>query len=62
MLEWARYAIENWRQTLSVCILWGAVAGSASLCLFAPTVNQAQERALGPGLGGIMLSLASKAF
>jgi hypothetical protein len=59
-----RYTITNWRQTLAVCILWGAVAGSASLCMIAPTLpaNRAHASSLSPGLGGIMLSLASKAF
>ncbi len=55
-------ALTNWRQTLALCIVWSALAGSAGLCLLAPLSLKDEEQSNGRGLATIMISLASKAF
>lgn len=54
----------NWRQTLALCIVWGALAGSVALCYFAPASLRDWEAA-GQFTGraaAVMVALASRGF
>jgi len=63
MIGLRKVTLADWRQTLALCIVWGALAGSASLCLLAPVCPQDMEQGRSePRIGAIMISLASKAF
>ena len=59
-----RNRFKNWRQTLALGIVLGALAGSAALCCFAPASLQAKGDGTEPGgrLAAIMIALASQGF
>ncbi len=62
MLNLRNVTFKNGRQTLALCIVWGALAASAGLCLAAPVnaltqpVTSRQELTR---LSAIMISLAA---
>ena len=54
----------NWRQTLALCIVWGALAGSVALFCVAPASLQAWEEAgqLTGRAAAMVIALASQGF
>jgi hypothetical protein len=48
----------NWRQTLAFCLLWGALAANAGLCLLAPASDGAPAGLSAQSFGAVMVSLA----
>ncbi len=61
MLNLRKVTLKSGRQTLALCIVWGALAASAAVCLVAPASSQAQAEASGqelPRLSTIVISLA----
>jgi hypothetical protein len=59
-----RNLFKNWRQTLALGVVWGALAGSAALCCLAPASLQTHAGGTEPGgrLAAIMIALASQGF
>ena len=59
-----RNLFKNWRQTLALGIVWGALAGSVALCCFATASLHTHAGGIEPGgrLAAIMIALASQGF
>jgi hypothetical protein len=57
--------VQHGRQTLALCIVWGALVASIGLCLFAPAIpDDRKDSSLqeSPRPGAIMISLAAHGF
>ncbi|MGO8954880.1 MAG: hypothetical protein ACLPWS_14305 [Rhodomicrobium sp.] len=54
--------LQHGRQTLALCIVWGALAASVGLCLFAPANQSDSGLPETSRAAAMMISLAARGF